>query len=114
LTTQLVTAYETGDIDRFTSLFSEDAKTNDRIALQGIRQDYAKLFTTTSDRQMFIQNLKWVDAEIGAKGFGDLEVVVLSPNSNNVYSMKGKIQIVAQLLDGKTKITHLYHIEHQK
>lgn len=114
LTTQLVTAYEAGNIEKFIALFSEDAKTNDRIDLSGIREDYSQLFQTTTDRQMFIQNLQWTDASIGAKGIGDLEVVVLSNNTNTVYTMKGKIQIVAQQLDGKTRITHLYHIERQK
>ena len=114
LTTQLVTAYEAGNIEKFIALFSEDAKTNDRIDLTGIREDYSQLFHTTTDRQMFIQNLQWTDASIGAKGIGDLEVVVLSNNTNTVYTMKGKIQIVAQQLHGKTRITHLYHIERQK
>jgi hypothetical protein len=114
LTTQLVTAYETGDLALFTSLFSSDVKTNDRIDLEGIRADYAKLFSGTSDRQMFIQNLRWTDETIGAKGTGDLEVIVLSNGVNTVYSMEGKIQIVAQLIEGKPLITHLYHIEHQK
>ncbi|WP_455207735.1 hypothetical protein [Kaarinaea lacus] len=114
LTTKLVTAYETGDIELFSSLFSRDAKTNDRINLEGIREDYALLFQSSSDRQMFIQNLRWTDASNGAKGIGDLEVIVLSNHTNTVYSMKGKIQIVAQQLDGNILITHLYHIERQK
>jgi hypothetical protein len=114
LTMQLVAAYEAGNIEKFIALFSEDAKTNDRIDLSGIRADYSQLFQTTTDRQMFIQNLQWTDASIGAKGIGDLEVVVLSNNTNTVYTMKGKIQIVAQQFHGKTRITHLYHIERQK
>lgn len=114
LTTQLVSAYESGDIERFTALFSDDVKTNDRMNLSGVRQDYSQLFQTSNDRQMFIQNLSWVDVDNGAKGTGDLEVIVLSNNSENVYSMKGKIQIVAQLINGKTLITHLYHIERQR
>ncbi|WP_455221509.1 hypothetical protein [Kaarinaea lacus] len=114
LTTQLVSAYETGDIDRFTALFSADAKTNDRMNLAGVREDYNQLFQTSTDRQMFIQNLKWVDVANGAKGTGDLEVIVLSNNTNTVYNMKGKIQIVAQRMNGKTLITHLYHIERKQ
>ena len=63
---------------------------------------------------MFIQNLKWNNEKIGAKGTGDLEVVVLSDEGNPVYSMEGKIQIVAQKIDHDVKITHLYHIEREK
>jgi len=114
LTTQLVSAYEAGDIERFTALFSNDIKTNDRMNLADVRQDYAQLFQTSTDRQMFIQNITWVDVDNGVKGTGDLEVIVLSNNSDNVYSMEGKIQIVAQLVNGKALITHLYHIERQR
>ena len=114
ITTQLVTAYETGDIDRFLSLFSKEIKTNDRIDLDGVKQDYSELFRNTTDRQMFIQNLRWTNESIGSKGVGDLEVIILSEEGGTVYSMEGKIQIVAQKIEDKILITHLYHIEREK
>jgi len=114
VTTQLVASYETGNLKNFISLFSPDIKTNDRIDLEGVKQDYAQLFSTTSDRQMFIQNLKWTNETIGAKGTGDLEVTILSDEGKTVYSMEGKIQIVAQKIGHQVKITHLYHIEREK
>ena len=114
ITTQLVTSYETGDLKQFVSLLSKEIKTNDRIDLAGVTSDYSELFSTTSDRQMFIQNLIWNNEKIGAKGTGDLEVVILSDDGNPVYSMEGKIQIVAQKIDHNVKITHLYHIEREK
>ena len=114
ITTQLVSAYEAGNLKQFISLFSPEIKTNDRIDLSGVKKDYAQLFASTSDRQMFIQNLNWSNETIGAKGTGDLEVIILSNEGNPVYSMEGKIQIVAQKIDNKVKITHLYHIERAK
>ena len=114
ITTQLVTAYETGDINQFSSLFAADVKTNDRLDLEGLKKDYQQLFNTTSDRQMFIQNLKWTTENIGAKGTGDLEVIILSDTGGTVYTMTGKIQIVAQLIGDDVLITRLYHIERQK
>lgn len=111
LTTQLVTAYETGDIEQFISLFSENAKTNDRSNLTGIKQDYVELFKTTSDRQMLIQNLRWSSESNSVKGIGNLEVTLLSDNGSAVYSMNGKIQIVAQKSNNGVLITHMYHIE---
>ena len=113
LTTQLVTAYETGDIEQFVSLFSENAKTNDRDNLSGIKQDYVELFNSTSDRQMFIQDLRWSGESNSVKGTGDLEVTILSDSGNTVYSMNGKIQIVAQKSNDRVHITHMYHIEHK-
>lgn len=114
ITTQLVTSYETGNLEQFLSLFAAEIKTNDRIDITGVKQDYSELFKSTSDRQMFIQNLKWSNEKIGAKGTGDLEVVILSDEGSTVYSMEGKIQIVAQKIDNQVKITHLYHIEREK
>lgn len=111
LTTQLVSAYENGDIDRFTSLFSSDVKTNNQVDRKGLKKDYQELFSTTNDRQMFIQNLKWTHEKTGAKGTGDLEVLILSDSGGTVYSMHGKIQLVAQRVDGHVRITHMYHIE---
>ena len=95
-------------------MLSTEIKTNDRIDLSGVKEDYSELFSTTNDRQMFIQNLKWTNESIGAKGIGDLEVLIFSEDGNTVYSMEGKIQIVAQKIDNKVKITHLYHIEREK
>ena len=112
--TRLVSAYETGDLETFTSLFARDAKTNDRSNLKGIRQDYQDLFSNSNDRQMFIQGMDWKYGDNHAKGSGDLEAIVLSETGESVYSMTGKIQIVAQRIDGKVLITHLYHLERTK
>jgi hypothetical protein len=114
ITTQLITAYEAGDINKFSSLFAEDVKSNDRLDRAGLMKDYQQLFNTSSDRQMFIQNMHWQNEPIGAKGTGDLQVMVLSENGSDVYSMEGKIEIVAQRRNNKVLITHLYHIERQK
>jgi len=112
--TRLIGAYESGNIKLLTSLFAKDAKTNDRDGLQGIRDDYAELFATTSERQMFIQGMEWSQDKNFAKGSGDLEAIVFSEAGESVYSMKGKIQIVARRIDNKVLITHLYHIERSK
>lgn len=114
ITTQLVTDYEAGDINKFRSLFAQDVKSNDRLDRVGLMKDYQQLFETSSDRQMFIQNMRWQDAPMGAKGTGDLQVMVLSKNGSDVYSMEGKIELVVQRRNNDVLITHIYHIERQK
>ena len=109
--TRFINAYENGDIDSLKSLFSSKAKTNDQNELKGIEKDYKALFASTNDRQMFIQGMQWSHDKNYAKGSGDLEAIVLSETGDSVYTMKGKIQIVAQKIDDKVLITHLYHIE---
>jgi len=109
--TRLIGAYESGNIKLLTSLFAKDAKTNDRDGLKGIEDDYTKLFATTSERQMFVQGMEWSQDKNFAKGSGDLEAIIFAENGESVYTMKGKIQIVARRIDDKVLITHLYHIE---
>lgn len=114
IVTRLVSSYESGDLESFADLFAVNAKTNDRQNLDGIKRDYADLFNGSNDRQMFIQGMQWSFDENHAKGTGNLEAIVLSDTGNSVYSMGGKIQLVAQRIDGKVKITHMYHIERKK
>ncbi|WP_455375402.1 YybH family protein [Kaarinaea lacus] len=114
IVTRLVSSYESGDLESFSNLFAPNAKTNDRQDLKGIKSDYAELFKGSNDRQMFIQGMQWTFDENYAKGTGDLEAIVLTESGNSVYSMGGKIQLVAQRIDGKVRITHMYHIERKK
>jgi len=109
--TRLIGAYESGDITMLTSLFASDAKTNDRNGLKGITEDYTQLFANTSERQMFIQGMDWSQDRNYAKGSGDLEAIVFAGSGESVYTIKGKIQIVARRIEDKVLITHLYHIE---
>lgn len=112
--TRFVGAYENGDINSLKSLFAKDAKTNDQTGLAGIEKDYKELFTSSNDRQMFIQGMQWSHDKNYAKGTGDLQAIVLYESGGSVYTMRGKIQIVAQRIDDKVLITHLYHIERSK
>lgn len=114
IVTSLVSSYESGDLDTFSGLFSINAKTNDRQDLKGIKADYEELFKGSNDRQMFIQGMEWTFDGNYAKGTGDLEAIVLTESGGSVYSMGGKIQLVAQRIDGKVRITHMYHIEREK
>lgn len=110
--TRFTSAYESGDIKLLTSLFTKDAKTNDRVDLAGIRQDYETLFNTTNDRQMFIRDLQWSFDDNQAKGDGTLKAIIITDSGTPVYSMEGEIQIIARRVDDKVLITHMYHDEH--
>jgi len=112
--TRFISAYEAGDIDTLTSLFAKNAKTNDRDGLKQIAEDYTALFSSTTDRQMFIQNMDWSYDNNHAKGSGELNALVFADNDNKLQELNGKIQIVAKKMDNKVVITHLYHILHRK
>ena len=110
IVTQFISAYETGNLERFDSLFSVNAKSNDHTNLATIKQEYKELFATTSDRQLFINDLKWSFVENKAKGVGKLHALIVSKD-DSVRVVKGKIQFVAEKAGNKAIITHLYHYD---
>lgn len=111
IVTRFIGAYESGDIKLLASLFTKDAKTNDQINLNGIKQDYESLFNTTNDRQMFIRDLQWTFDGTQAKGSGRLKAIIITDSGTPVYSMEGEIEIIARRVDDKVLITNMYHKE---
>lgn len=107
--TRFIQAYESGNIRALDQIFSENAKTNDKTDLKGIKQDYKDLFARTSDRQLFIKNLSWSINKNKAQGSGKLNVIIIPDGDNTLNSQKGDIEIAASKINNKVFITHLYH-----
>ena len=107
--TRFVEAYESGAVNSFDSLFAKDAKSNGQDDLQGIKIDYAELFTKTTGRQLFIQDVNWNLGKKYAVGVGDVKAVVRNDKNAKAHSEEGKIQIIAQKFNNKVLITHLYY-----
>jgi len=99
-------AYEGGDIEHFMALFSANAKTNDRSSLEGIRQDYVDLFSTTSKRSMLLNNMKWSWIEGIASAEGTFEVKVQPKGQENTNTYRGKIWFSVLPMDGRLKISY--------
>jgi len=79
-------AYRAGDIEQFMALFTADAKTNDRLTVQGIRDDYAGLFAGTEYRKIDFSAMQWQREGGVSRGEGAY-VVKVRPNG------KGKIDV---------------------
>lgn len=108
LVTQYVTAYETGDVDDLMKLFASATWTNSRSGLVEMKQNYSDLFDTTSDREVFIKNVKW---EIkGDKAMGTGEMLLTIHTDDQVQTKKGKIRIVAQKSKDLVRFTQMFHI----
>ena len=110
LTTELVNSYEKGNISSFTSLFAANAVSNDEADLNTIKQDYANLFSTTSDRRMIIGDIKWNFSNNTAVGDGQMEVAVKANGANRSQKYTGKIQIVVEKQPDGVQITKLLHV----
>ena len=95
-----VFAYESGDIDRFTALFSKDAQVDNRIGRQKISRDYLELFRATDMRSMKIGDIKWKSSGATAQGSSDFEVTVWRHGSDTPSVIKGELNIeVAKVAD---------------
>ena len=111
LVTRFVAAYEHGDLKILMSLFSPEAKTNDKSGWHGIREDYKKLFAASSFRLLNIMDMHWSLSHDSMKGIGDYEIAIAMDDAGNARTLHGKIQFVASQLDNEWRITHLYHLE---
>jgi len=109
IVTRFISAYESGNINALDQIFSTDAKTNDQNGLSEIKKDYRTLFQSTTDRQLFIQDIKWTIVNNYARGKGILNILIVADGSNAIDSQQGEIQITAQKNKDKLLITHLFH-----
>ena len=108
LVTQYVTAYETGDVNDLMRLFATATWTSSRTGLVEMKQNYTDLFDTTSDREVFIKNVKW---EIkGDKAMGTGEMLLTLHTDDKVQTKKGKIRIVARKSKDLVRFTQMFHI----
>ncbi|MFV2057869.1 MAG: hypothetical protein ACC707_15490, partial [Thiohalomonadales bacterium] len=105
-------AYELGNIEQLSRIFSEDMKTNKSTNINGVRKEYAELFSTTSDRKVKLSNLRWKFGKTHAKGSAQLEVIATTKNGKSEKLINGRIQFVAKRIDNIVRITHLYYIDH--
>jgi hypothetical protein len=107
---RLINTYEKGNLDGFTALFSQNAQTNDRNNLRDIREDYADLFESTVDRQLFITDLNWDINYNKATVVGKLEALVIYHQDQPIKRYSGKILIEVEKLGKKLFINKLMHI----
>ena len=109
LVTQYVTAYETGDVKELMKLFANATWTKSRTGLVEMKQTYQDLFNNTSDREVFIKDVKWEIKGDKALGTGDL-LLTLHTGDNKVETKKGKIRIVARKSKDLVRFTQMFHV----
>lgn len=114
LINQYTDAYEEGNMKEILSLFSTNAKTDTQDSKAGLQKEFTGLFKNTSDRQIFIRNINWSIKDSIAKGIGDIQILTISNNSNNIATMNGKLHITATKKNNKLNITQLYKIDNDE
>ncbi|MEJ2181144.1 MAG: hypothetical protein P8Y28_12105 [Gammaproteobacteria bacterium] len=109
LVTQYMTAYETGDAEELMHLFANATWTKSRTGLVEMKQNYDNLFTTTSGREIFVNNIKWTFKGKKALGTGELSLTHHT-GDNEVKLQKGKIRIVATKVGDQVRFSQMFHI----
>ncbi|MGD8595174.1 MAG: hypothetical protein PVF82_20270 [Gammaproteobacteria bacterium] len=110
IVTQYVDSYQTGDIGGIMDLFASSTWTTDPSGLEELRRDYADLFESTSDRQVFISNIDWSFKNNKAMGTGDLVINLLSKQDHKITKKKGKVRLIVEKNRRKARISHLFQI----
>ena len=101
--------YEAGDIEQFMNLFAANARTNDRMNRDGIRQDYETLFRTTDLRQFKLSHINWEVDTNQAHGWGNFEVTVRRAGDQELHNYSGSVTLYIERVDGRPRIVRLYH-----
>ncbi|NOX91877.1 MAG: hypothetical protein GXP18_05350, partial [Gammaproteobacteria bacterium] len=112
LLSRLTSAYEAGNLRKLVSVFAENARSNDKISLDEIEDDYRKLFDVTDMRKMMINDVQWKTFKNRMRGKGNFQLVVREKGAGRVVSYDGSIRFdVAQGTRGIV-ITQLdYHYD---
>ena len=105
LTVQLISAYEAGDLERFASFFDDDPESEYYEQLEQVKTEYQDLVYQTSDRQMFIRDMKWSFKDNVAIGKGTLTLVTLFSSQSQVLNRKKNLQMIARKDKNKILIT---------
>lgn len=111
LLTTMAVAYEAGDIEQFMGVFANNAKTNDRETVSGIREDYVGLFANTTSRKIDFKNMKWRWDESAMRGEGKYEVVVLAKGKEQKDIYRGTLWMHVEHHEGNPRITYFSFAE---
>lgn len=110
LIAQYIAAYDSGNLDQMTRLFTDNVKTDDGIGIAIIKRDYSNLFLNTAERQITVQNVrKVITGERRANIHFDASVRVRNSKSSGWKYFSGGMQL--EITDSKNglQISGLSH-----
>ncbi|WP_455209684.1 hypothetical protein [Kaarinaea lacus] len=104
-----VASYNRGDVESLMSLFSQEARTNDRSNINEIREDYKQLFQTTKSREIVLRDVTWKFTANKAVASGLFEAKIQPATNRQINVYRGKIRIAVTKYEGGILITQLLH-----
>ncbi len=106
---RFTTLYGEGDLSGFLSLFSAEARTNDRESLRGIGVDYRRLFRNTTFRHMRLLNVEWQAEKDAGTAKAKFELVLIKKQELTPRVYSGQLTIDVKKRERNVLITGLYH-----
>ncbi|MDH5216609.1 MAG: AAA family ATPase, partial [Gammaproteobacteria bacterium] len=102
-------SYEEGELEKFMTLFANNAVTNDQTEKSGIRKDYEALFNATEMRVIEVTNLNWKTKDMLARGKGDFVVTILMKNNKNMRRITGQMSFGVVKENGRLLFSEMLH-----
>jgi hypothetical protein len=96
-------------VEALISLFSQEARTNDRTNINEIREDYTQLFQTTKTREIVLSDVTWKFTANTAVASGLFEAKIQPITNHQINIYRGKIRIAVTKYEGGILITQLLH-----
>jgi len=109
LVEKFLSAYQKGDVNNFSSLFSTKVKGNDFEGVEDLNSEYETLFNVTESRQLDIADLYWSQNGERVMGKGQFQLTILERGEIKSVSYKGGIELEVDVNRSNPLITQIYY-----
>jgi len=105
----LISYYESGDLDGFSALFVKNAVADGMSGVAKIRKDYQRLFSSTDLRQMRVEDMQWQHDADRSSGSGKFFVSVWRDVNGEPFVQQGRLNIELVKNGDKRLVTRMNH-----
>lgn len=105
-----VDGYQRGDIQTFMQVFAEDVQSDEGVGRDSLQQAYLDVFNTTSDREMVVKNMHWVQQDQQLTGNGSYEVKIRRNEHTKIKTITGKLRLDVKKVNNQSKINGFYYV----
>jgi len=103
-------AYEEGDIDEFSALFTTNALTNNGFNREQIIEDYEELFEETDNRSIEFKDLLWSTQDDTSVATGKFSIEIQRSEQNPPKTVEGNITLKVVNTNDAHKISEMFFL----
>lgn len=105
-----VDGYQRGDIQTFMQAFADDVQSDEGAGRDSLQQAYIDVFNSTSDREMVVKNLHWVEREQQMHGNATYEVKIRRNEHSKFKVISGTFRFDVKKVNNQSKINGFYYV----